>query len=127
MGYRAGGSTRGDLTRPSCSHAGRSPEVVVPDEAALQRDISAAAARRASLNSAVPGLPCARTDSEQRIVLAAAHDEILRLTVVVPADGRFRELCKPDAEVDVGAGIVGAPALPAGFASVARRTSSRQK
>ena len=53
--------------------------------------------------------------TEQIVVVAAANDEVLRIPFTVPADGGFRELGESNAEVDVGAGIVGAPTLTASF------------
>ena len=52
---------------------------------------------------------------EEIVVAAAADDEILGIAFTVSADGGLRELGEADAEVDVGAGIVGAPALTASF------------
>src|SRR5688572_1621447 len=52
---------------------------------------------------------------ENTVVAAAAHDEIFGIPFAVGADRRFRELSDANAEVDVRAGVVGAPALTAGF------------
>ena len=50
------------------------------------------------------------------IIAAAADDEVLGIAFTVLADCSFGELGEPDAEVDVGARIVGAPSLSAVFA-----------
>ena len=50
---------------------------------------------------------------EDIVVAAAAHDEVFGVAFAVDADGRLGELGESDAEVDIGAGIVGAPPLAA--------------
>ena len=119
IGKRSGGSTRPISLLPHCPRA-RAPEVVAPHEAALQqvrpelRDVGVAELGGAGV------FDVDERAVEEIVVAAAAHDEIFGIAFAVDADGGLRELGESNAEVDVGAGIVGAPALAAGFAVGAR-------
>ena len=60
--------------------------------------------------------PCGGTGTGTSAASVSAHDDVVGLAVGVLADARLGELGEADREVELGVGIVGGPALPAGLA-----------
>ena len=113
-GVALGRKDAADLLLPDCPCT-RSPEVVAPHEAAFEEVLSESYDVRVGELGGACILDVHERAVEEIVVAAAAHDEIFRIALAVGADRGLRELGEADAEVRVGAGVIRAPALAAGF------------
>src|SRR5688572_30779127 len=94
------------------------PEVVHPDEAALEQVL----AQPLHLLVAEPrGADVLHLDKRalEQLVVGEPDDEVIRLAVAGLADAGLGQLGEPDREVDVGRGVIRPPALAACLTAIA--------
>src|SRR5262245_51847043 len=91
------------------------PEIIGPEKTALQEIVAQAKHLRLAELRGARVLDGDEGTPEQLFVVGV-HDETIWLTAGLKADARLRQLREADAEVGVGVGIVGPPALAAGLA-----------
>ena len=111
------GSTR-VISSLHCSHAACAPEVVHPEEPALEQVLPQALHLRIRERCSTD----IRTDQHrtlEQLIVGEPHDPVVDVAAIVPADGNLGQFRQARQQVDFAKRVVGAPANPAGFRPVA--------